>query len=182
MSKWNFSIQFNSVAQPCLTHCDPMDCSRPGLPVRHHLPEFTQTHPSSSLPGQQQLEHALSTEEKPSPPHFCQHQGTLGALLEALEQQSARLLTLCVICRPASLASSGICQKCRASGPVQDLLSWSLHFNQIPMVISHVRVGEALTYSIILMPGCITDARVAPPESDSLAWVHLGMSRCPEDL
>ena len=44
MSKWNFSIQFNSVAQPCLTHCDPMDCSRPGLPVRHHLPEFTQTH------------------------------------------------------------------------------------------------------------------------------------------
>lgn len=138
--------------------------------------------PSSSLPGQQQLEHALSTEEKPSPPHFCQHQGTLGALLEALEQQSARLLTLCVICRPASLASSGICQKCRASGPVQDLLSWSLHFNQIPMVISHVRVGEALTYSIILMPGCITDARVAPPESDSLAWVHLGMSRCPEDL
>ena len=24
--------------------CDPMDCSRPGLPVHHQLPEFTQTH------------------------------------------------------------------------------------------------------------------------------------------
>ena len=33
-----------SVAQPCLTLCNPMDCSSPGLPVHHQLPEFTQTH------------------------------------------------------------------------------------------------------------------------------------------
>ena len=32
-----------SVAQLCLTVCDPMDCSMPGLPVHHQLPEFTQT-------------------------------------------------------------------------------------------------------------------------------------------
>ena len=31
-------------AQSCLTLCDPMDRSTPGLPVRHQLPEFTQTH------------------------------------------------------------------------------------------------------------------------------------------
>ena len=37
-------IQFNSVAQSCLTLCDPMNCSTPGLPVHHQLPEFTQTH------------------------------------------------------------------------------------------------------------------------------------------
>ena len=36
--------QFSSVAQSCPTLCDPMDCSRPGLPVHHQLPEFTQTH------------------------------------------------------------------------------------------------------------------------------------------
>ena len=36
--------QFSSVAQWCLTLCNPMNCSRPGLPVHHHLPEFTQTH------------------------------------------------------------------------------------------------------------------------------------------
>ena len=30
--------------QSCLTLCDPMDCSTPGLPVHHQLPEFTQTH------------------------------------------------------------------------------------------------------------------------------------------
>ena len=38
------SVQFNSVTQSCLTLCDPMDCSTPGLPVHHQLPEFTQTH------------------------------------------------------------------------------------------------------------------------------------------
>ena len=36
-------IQFSSVAQPCLTLCDPMNRSTPGLPVHHQLPEFTQT-------------------------------------------------------------------------------------------------------------------------------------------
>ena len=33
-----------SVAQSCLTLCDPMDFSTPGFPVLHHLPEFAQTH------------------------------------------------------------------------------------------------------------------------------------------
>ena len=35
---------FSSVAQSCPTLCDPMNLSTPGLPVHHHLPEFTQTH------------------------------------------------------------------------------------------------------------------------------------------
>ena len=38
------SVQFISAAQSCPTLCDPMNCSTPGLPVHHHLPEFTQTH------------------------------------------------------------------------------------------------------------------------------------------
>ena len=38
------SVQFSSVAQLCLTLCDPMDASTPGLPVHHQLPQFTQTH------------------------------------------------------------------------------------------------------------------------------------------
>ena len=37
-------VQFSSVAQSCLTVCDPVDCSTPGLPVHHQLPELTQTH------------------------------------------------------------------------------------------------------------------------------------------
>ena len=38
------TLQFSSVSQLCLTLCDPMDCSTPGLPVHCQLPEFTQTH------------------------------------------------------------------------------------------------------------------------------------------
>ena len=38
------SVQFTAVAQSCPTLCDPMNCSTPGLPVHHQLPEFTQTH------------------------------------------------------------------------------------------------------------------------------------------
>ena len=37
-------IQFSSVAQLCLTFCNPMDGSMPGFPVHHQLPELTQTH------------------------------------------------------------------------------------------------------------------------------------------
>ena len=44
-AKVQFSlVQLSSVAQSCLTLCDPMNCSTPGLPVHHQLPEFTQTH------------------------------------------------------------------------------------------------------------------------------------------
>ena len=38
--------QFSSVTQSCLTLCNPMNRSAPGLPVHHQLLEFTQT-PSS---------------------------------------------------------------------------------------------------------------------------------------
>ena len=37
-------LVFSSVAQSCLTLCEPMDCSMPGFPVHHQLLELTQTH------------------------------------------------------------------------------------------------------------------------------------------
>ena len=45
--KCNFqfsSVHFSSVAQLCPTLCDLVDCSTPGFPVLHHLPEFAQIH------------------------------------------------------------------------------------------------------------------------------------------
>ena len=36
-----YSVQFSSVAQSCLTLCHPMNCSTPGFPVHHQIPEFT---------------------------------------------------------------------------------------------------------------------------------------------
>ena len=65
--------QFSSVAQSCLTLCDPMNRSTPGLPVHHKLLEFTQTHvhrvgdaiqPSYPLPS-----------PSPPAPNPSQHQG-----------------------------------------------------------------------------------------------------------
>ena len=38
------SVQFSLVTQSCPTLCNPLNCSTPGLPVHHQLPEFTQTH------------------------------------------------------------------------------------------------------------------------------------------
>ena len=66
-------VQFSSVAQSCLTLCDPMNCSMPGLPVHHQLPEFTQTH-VHWVGDVIQPSHPLSS---PSPPAFnlSQHQG-----------------------------------------------------------------------------------------------------------
>ena len=43
-STFSSSVQFSLVAQSCSTPCNTMDCSTPGLPVHHQLPEFTQTH------------------------------------------------------------------------------------------------------------------------------------------
>ena len=39
-----FSVQFT---QSCPTPWDPVNCSMPGLPVHHQLPEFTQTNVES---------------------------------------------------------------------------------------------------------------------------------------
>ena len=43
------TVQFSSVAQSCLTLCNPMNHSKPGLPIHHQLPESTQTHAIESV-------------------------------------------------------------------------------------------------------------------------------------
>ena len=68
----NEIIQFSSVAQSCLTLCDPMNRSMPGLPVHHQLPEFTQTH-VHRVGDAIQPSHPLSS-PSPSAPNPSQHQ------------------------------------------------------------------------------------------------------------
>ena len=67
------SVKFSSVALSCLTLHDPMNCSMPGLPVHHQLPEFTQTH-VHWVGDAIQPSHLLSS---PSPPalNLSQHWG-----------------------------------------------------------------------------------------------------------
>ena len=63
------SVQSLSRVQPC----DPIDCSTPGFPVHHQLPEHAQTH-DHRVSDAIQLSHPLLS---PSPPAFnvSQHQG-----------------------------------------------------------------------------------------------------------
>ena len=67
--------QFSSVAQSCLTLCDPMNHSTPGLLIHHQLLEFTQTHVHRVSDAIQPSHPLLS----PSPPalNLSQHQGLL---------------------------------------------------------------------------------------------------------
>ena len=58
--------QFSSVAQSCLTFCDTMNCSTPGLLVHHQLPEFTQTH-LHQVGDAIQPSHPLSSPCPPAP-------------------------------------------------------------------------------------------------------------------
>ena len=66
-------VQFSLVAQLCLILHDPMDCSTPGFPVRHQLPELAQSHVHWVSDAIQPFHPLLS----PSPPAFrlSQHQG-----------------------------------------------------------------------------------------------------------
>ena len=65
-------MQFSSVAQSCLTLCDHMDCSTPGLPVHHQLLEFTQTH-VHRVSDAIQPSHPLPSSSPPAP-NPSQHQ------------------------------------------------------------------------------------------------------------
>ena len=71
-------VQFSSVTQLCLTLCNPMSRSTPGLLVHHQLPEFTQTH-IHRVGDAIQPSHPLSS---PSPPALnpSQHQGLYNEL------------------------------------------------------------------------------------------------------
>ena len=62
----NMLSQLSLVAQSCLTLCDPMNCSTPGLPVHHQLPEFTQTH-VHRVGDAIQPSHPLSSPSPPAP-------------------------------------------------------------------------------------------------------------------
>ena len=66
-------FQFSSIAQLCPTLCNPMDCSTPGLPVHHQLPELAQTHlhrvadaiqPSQPLPSPSPPACSLSQQQR----------------------------------------------------------------------------------------------------------------------
>ena len=105
----------SSVAQLCPTLCDPMNHSTPGLPVHHHLLEFTQTH-VHRVGDAIQPSHPLSSPFPPAP-NPSQHQDYLVqlsiidyAILVII--QSLSRVTLCnpMACSPPASSGCGISQ------------------------------------------------------------------------
>ena len=62
----NHSVQFSLVTQSCLTLCDLMKHSMPGLPVHYQLPDFTQSH-MHRVGDAIQPSHPLSSSSSPAP-------------------------------------------------------------------------------------------------------------------
>ena len=83
LSLYLFRAQFSSVAQSCLTLCDPMNHSMPGLPVHHQLWKFTQTH-IHRVGDAIQPSHPLSS-PSPSAPNPSQDQGLFQRVNSSLE-------------------------------------------------------------------------------------------------
>ena len=63
---FQLNFPFSSVAQSCLSLCDLMNHSTPGLPVHHQLLEFTQTH-VHRVGDAIQASHPLSSSSPPAP-------------------------------------------------------------------------------------------------------------------
>ena len=118
LHNWQSSVQFSSLAQSCPTLFDPMDCSMPGLPVHHQLPELTEIH-VHWVGDAIQPSHPLSS---PSPPTFnhSQHQGLfkwVSSSHQVAEVISQRLSFRAVFLFPQDL--------------MQDPALYSVHFSLV---------------------------------------------------
>ena len=105
-------VQFSSVAQSCPTLCNAIDCSKPGFPVYHQLPEPAQTY-VHWVGDAIQPSHPLSS---PSPPDFSlsQHQGLFAVILETKIIKSLNI----------SILSPSICHE--VMGPDAMILVFSM--------------------------------------------------------
>ena len=89
------SVQFSSVTQSCPTLWDPMNRSTPGLPVHHHLPEFTQTH-AHQVSDAIQPSHPLSSPSPPAP-NPSQHQSLFQWVNSSHESQSIEVSAIATV-------------------------------------------------------------------------------------
>ena len=104
LNKSQRQIIISSVAQSCLTLWDPTDCSTPGFPVHHQLPEFAQTH-VHKVGDAIQPSHPLSS---PSPLAFnlSQHQG-LFQWVSSSHQFSSVAQSCPALCDPMDCSTPG---------------------------------------------------------------------------
>ena len=111
LTKVLFSVQFSSVTHSCLTLCDPMNHSTPGLPVHYQLPEFTQTH-VHRVGDAIQPSHPLSSPSPPAP-NPSQHQGGKNTQ----ENCTKKSFTTQIIMMVLSLTQSQTSWNVKSNGP-----------------------------------------------------------------
>ena len=151
------SVQFSSVAQSCPTLCDPMNCSTLGLPVHHHLPEFTQTH-CHRVSEALQPSHPLSSPSPPAPYLSLLFSGTLhsdGYQIRS-DQISRSVAQSCpTLCDPMNRSTPGL--------PVHHQLRSSVRLMSIKSMMpsSHL----ILCRPLLLLPPIPPSIRVFSNES-----------------
>ena len=90
-----FHHQFSSVAQLCPTLGNPMNCSTPGLPVHHQLPEFTQTR-VHRVGDAIQPSHPLSSPSPPAP-NPSRHQGLFQWVIQVSINNYSDYVCVCLV-------------------------------------------------------------------------------------
>ena len=88
----SLTVQFSSAAQSCPTLCNPMNCSTPGLPVHHQLPELTQTH-VHWVGDAIQPSHPLSSPSPPAP-NPSQHQSLFQWVKRNANQNYSKVIVI----------------------------------------------------------------------------------------
>ena len=96
-------VQFSSVAQSCLTLCNPMDCSTQGLPVHHQLPKLTQTQfhwigdaiqlPSSVISFSSHLQYFLASGSFPVSQFFTSGGQSIESFIISLSNEYSGLIS-----------------------------------------------------------------------------------------
>ena len=131
------SVQFSSVAQSCLTLCVPMNRSIPGLPVHHHLPEFTQTH-VHRVRDAIQPPHPRSSPSPPAP-NLSQHQSFPMSQLFAWGGQSIGV----------SASASFLPKKSQGWSPLEWTGWISVQSKGLSRVFSNITVQKHQFYSLV---------------------------------
>ena len=119
------------VTQSCLTLYDPMDCSTPGFPVLHHLPELAQTQ-VHWVGDVSQPSRSMSS---PFPPAFnlSQHQG-LSQLSWLFKSGSQSI--------GASASASVLPMNIQGWFPLRWTGWISLHYKELSRVFSNTKVQK----------------------------------------
>ena len=150
-----WSVQFSSVAQSCPTLCDPLDCSTPGLPVHHKLPEFTQTH-VHRIGDAIQPSHPLSSPSPPDP-NPSQHQSlfqwvnSLHKVAKVLEYSALILFIHHIIHSPQLTDVINNILKALVFQRPKKKKQWIMKMGREPKLL-HLQLSLFLT-----IPQCLTD-------------------------